>query len=424
MHQKKIYFCIDLRSFYASCECVERDLDPLMSNLVVADASRGKGALCLAVSYHLKEQGVKNRCRLFEIGKDKTYIIARPRMQLYIDYAVRIYKLYQKYFAKEDIHVYSIDEMFIDVSKYLDLYRMDENHLALFILRKIKEETGLVATCGIGTNLYLAKIALDIFAKKAEDGISYLDEEKYVKLLGNHTPLTDFWMIAKGISNRLLNKFNVRTMNELKKVDEKLLYDEFGVDAEILIDHAYGKESVTLEDIRNYTPISNSFSSSQILFRDYDVNEAKIILVEMISELSLRLIKAKQATKTIHLHIGYAHGTPLSSGGSFTIPIISSTFDRLKYYFLDLYERKVIKNRPIRSLSLSLSNLHPMEDVDMNLIFDFDGANKELRLEQAMNKIKDRFGKNAILRGINLLNCATMHERNKLIGGHASGEDA
>ena len=424
MYQKKAYFCIDLRSFYASCECVERDLDPTMSDLVVADASRGKGALCLAVSYHLKEQGVKNRCRLFEIGKDKTYIIARPRMQLYIDYAVRIYKLYQKYFAKEDIHVYSIDEMFIDVSKYLDLYRMDENHLALFILRKIKEEIGLVATCGIGTNLYLAKIALDIFAKKAEDGISYLDEEKYVKLLGNHTPLTDFWMIAKGISNRLLNKFNVRTMNELKKVDEKLLYDEFGVDAEILIDHAYGKESITLEDIRNYTPISNSFSSSQILFRDYDATEAKIILIEMVSELSLRLIRAKQATKTIHLHIGYAHGTPLSSGGSFTIPIISSTFDRLKYYFLDLYERKVIKNRPIRSLSLSLSNLHPIEDIDMNLIFDFDGANKELRLEQAMNKIKDRFGKNAILRGINLLNCATMRERNKMIGGHASGEDA
>ena len=420
----KIYFCIDLRSFYASCECVERDLNPLEENLVVADVSRGKGALCLAVSYRLKKDGVKNRCRLFEIPKDKKYIIAKPQMKLYIDYAVRIYKLYQRYIAKEDIHVYSIDEMFLDVSKYLSLYRMDKEQFAKFLLKKIKEEIGLIATCGIGTNLYLAKIALDIYAKNESSGMYFLDENKYVKQLSEHEPITDFWMIANGIAKRLKNKFNISNLKGIREVDEALLYKEFGVDAELLIDHAYGKESVTMKDIKNYVPQAKSFSSSQILFKDYNYEDAKVVMLEMVNELSLRINKANKACRSISLYVGYASGLPLSNGGSKVLPIISQTYDRLKYFFLDLFDAKVDKSRLIRSIHLGLSSIYEENAITSNLFFSDEAALKEAKLEKTMNHIRDKFGKNSILRGINLLNNATGITRNKLIGGHASGEDA
>ncbi len=422
--ESKIYFCIDLRSFYASCECVERDLNPLEENLVVADVSRGKGALCLAVSYHLKKEGVKNRCRLFEIPKEKKYIIAKPQMKLYIDYAVRIYKLYQRYIAKEDIHVYSIDEMFLDVSKYLSLYRMNKEQFASFLIDKIKDEIGLMATCGIGTNLYLAKIALDIYAKKERNGVYFLDENKYVKQLNEHTPITDFWMIANGIANRLKNKFGITTLKAIREADESLLYKEFGVDAELLIDHAYGKESVTMKDIKNYVPQAKSFSSSQILFKDYSYDDAKVVMLEMVNELSLRINKAHKACRSISLYVGYSNGLPLSSGGTKVLPIISQTYDRLKYFFLELFALKVDKSRTIRSIHLGLSSIYEESDITSNLFFSDEAEVKEVQLEKTMNKIRDKFGKNAILRGINLLNNATGITRNKLIGGHASGEDA
>ena len=422
--ESKIYFCIDLRSFYASCECVERDLNPLEENLVVADVSRGKGALCLAVSYHLKKEGVKNRCRLFEIPKEKKYIIAKPQMKLYIDYAVRIYKLYQRYIAKEDIHVYSIDEMFLDVSKYLSLYRMNKEQFASFLIDKIKDEIGLMATCGIGTNLYLAKIALDIYAKKERNGVYFLDENKYVKQLNEHTPITDFWMIANGIANRLKNKFGITTLKAIREADESLLYKEFGVDAELLIDHAYGKESVTMKDIKNYVPQAKSFSSSQILFKDYSYDDAKVVMLEMVNELSLRINKAHKACRSISLYVGYSNGLPLSSGGTKVLPIISQTYDRLKYFFLELFALKVDKSRTIRSIHLGLSSIYEENDITSNLFFSDEAEVKEVQLEKTMNKIRDKFGKNAILRGINLLNNATGITRNKLIGGHASGEDA
>ncbi len=420
----KIYFCIDLRSFYASCECVERDLNPLEENLVVADVSRGRGALCLAVSYHLKKEGVKNRCRLFEIPKEKKCIIAKPQMKLYIDYAVRIYKLYQRYIAKEDIHVYSIDEMFLDVSKYLSMYRMSKEQFATFLINKIKDEIGLVATCGIGTNLYLAKIALDIYAKKETSGVYFLDENKYVKQLSEHTPITDFWMIANGIAKRLKNKFNISNLKGIREVDEALLYKEFGVDAELLIDHAYGKESVTMKDIKNYVPQDKTFSSSQILFKDYSYEDAKVVMLEMVNELSLRINKAHKACRSISLYVGYSNGLPLSSGGCKVLPIISQTYDRLKYFFLELFETKVDKSRLIRSIHLGLSSIYEENAITSNLFFSDKAALKEAKLEKTMNNIRDKFGKNSILRGINLLNNATGITRNKLIGGHASGEDA
>ena len=265
---QKIYMCIDLKTFYASVECVERGLDPFNTNLVVADQNRGKGTICLAVSPKMKMLGVKNRCRIYEIPPTIKYIIAMPRMKKYIEYSANIYEIYLKYFSKEDIHVYSIDEAFMDASKYLKLYKSTHIELAKKIIKDIFKSYGITATAGIGTNMYLAKIALDITAKHNPNNIGYLDEEKYKKELWHHKPLTDFWQIGKGIERRL-NKMRIFDMYDIANADPKKIYKEFGINAEYLIDHSFGKESCTIADIKSYKPKCNSISNSQVLFEDY-----------------------------------------------------------------------------------------------------------------------------------------------------------
>ncbi len=282
------YFCIDLKSFYASVECVERGLNPLTARLVVADPERGEKTICLAVTPALKKLGVRSRCRLFEIPPGLSYIKATPRMRLYIKYAARIYKLYLKYFSKDDIHVYSIDEVFIDVSRYLNLYGGNIRALAGRVTADVLNSTGITAACGIGTNLYLAKIALDIEAKHAKDGIALLDEDSYRRILWDHRPLTDFWRIGHGTATRLA-RYGIYTMRQIAAADEKLLYRVFGVDAELLIDHAWGQESVTMEDIKAYKPKTHSITSGQVLARPYSFAQARLIMKEMLSNLCLEL---------------------------------------------------------------------------------------------------------------------------------------
>ena len=275
------YLCIDLKTFYASVECVERGLDPFNTNLVVADPDRGKGTICLAVSPKMKMLGVKNRCRVFEIPPNIKYIMATPRMKKYIEYSANIYGIYLKYFSKDDIHVYSIDEAFIDVTNYLRLYKVDAIDLAKMVIKDIFKTYGITATAGIGTNMYLAKIALDITAKHSSTNIGFLDEEKYKKELWHHRPLSDFWQIGKGIERRL-NKMRIFDMYDIAHTDQKRLYKEFGVNAEYLIDHSFGRETCTIADIKKYKPKTNSITNSQVLFEDYSFDKARLVLKEMV----------------------------------------------------------------------------------------------------------------------------------------------
>ena len=265
----KWYLCIDLKTFYASVECVERNLDPFKTDLVVADIKRNKGAICLAISSKMKMRGIKNRCRIYDIPKNVKPIIAKPRMKKYIEYSAKIYGIYLNYVSKEDIHVYSIDEAFLDVTTYLKMYKMNGISLAKKIMDDIKKQTGITATAGVGTNMYLAKIALDILSKHDESNIGYLDEKLYKEKMLDHTPLTDFWQIGKGIQNRLY-KHHIMTMRDILNASPSILYKEFGVNALYLIDHANGIEPMTIKEIKEYKPVSTSISSSQILFRNYN----------------------------------------------------------------------------------------------------------------------------------------------------------
>ena len=281
---ERTYFCIDLKTFYASVECVERGLDPFTTDLVVADPTRGQGAICLAISPHLKSLGIRNRCRVFEIPKQIKYITAMPRMNLYIKYSANIYGIYLKYIAKEDIHVYSIDEAFLDVTHYLKMYGLSKVELAKKIIDEVYRQTGICATCGIGTNLYLAKIALDIEAKHCEDHIGVLDEKTYQEKLWKHRPLTDFWQIGRGIAKKLEDN-GMYYMEDIAKRDEEVLYKLFGINAEYLIDHAWGREPCTIKEIKSYKSQSNSISSGQVLFEDYSFSKARLVVKEMV-ELS------------------------------------------------------------------------------------------------------------------------------------------
>lgn len=297
----RTYFCIDLKSFYASVECIERGLDPMTTNLVVADPERGDKTICLAITPPMKALGVKNRCRIFEIPKQIQYMVASPRMQRYIDYAAEIYAIYLEYIAKEDIYVYSIDEAFFDVTQYLALYKMTAKELAIKMMDAVFQKTGVRSTCGIGTNLYLAKIALDITAKHAPDFIGYLDEEQYRRTLWDHRPLTDFWRIGAGTARRL-ETYGIQTMGQVAHAKEDFLYDLFGIDAELLIDHAWGREPVTIADIKSYRPKTNSLTSGQVLMRDYSFEEGKLIVREMMDLLCLDMLSKSLCTNSITLH--------------------------------------------------------------------------------------------------------------------------
>ena len=423
MNQKNhIYFCIDLKTFYASVECVERGLDPFTTNLVVADPSRGNGAICLAISPALKNLGIRNRCRIFEIPKDINYLVALPRMKLYMEYSAKIYNIYLKYIAPEDIHPYSIDEMFLDVTHYLDLYQKTKEEFGIFLMGKIYEELGITATCGIGTNLYLCKIALDITAKHIKSNIAYLDEETYKKTLGDHVPLSDFWQISTGIQNRL-NGIGIYTMNDIIDADEETLYKLLGINAEILIDHAKGIEPVTIKDIKSYKPKANSLSQSQILPEDYSYEKAKLIVKEMIDILSLRLVDEHLVSDCIGISVAYSKDIHKATGGSLKLPIRTNTYNMLIPYFLEIYDKTTIKDLPIRRIGITFSNVVDEDFEQLDLFTNYEEIKKQRTIEQTVLAIKKKYGKNSILKGMNYLDGATTRKRNKLIGGHNAGEN-
>ena len=418
---QRYYLCIDLKTFYASVECVERGLDPFNTNLVVADESRGKGTICLAITPKMKMLGVKNRCRLFEIPPTIKYIIAMPRMKKYIEYSANIYAIYLKYFSKEDIHVYSIDEAFMDVTNYLKMYQMNPVELAKTIIKDIFKTYGITATAGIGTNMYLAKIALDITAKHSATNIGYLDEEKYKKELWHHKPLTDFWQIGKGIERRL-NKMRVFTMYDVAHTDQKRLYKEFGVNAEYLIDHSWGKESCTIADIKKYKPKTNSITNSQVLFEDYSFEKARLVLKEMVELGSLRLIENNLVTNTVGLYIGYSKDIIKATSESKKLENYTNVYSELLKVFLEIYDNNINRGVAIRRIGVNFANVIETENVQLTLFTDQEKIYKERKLELTISGIKNKMGKNTILRGMNLEEGATTLVRNKLIGGHNSGE--
>ncbi len=417
----RTYVCIDLKSFYASVECVERSLNPMTTKLVVADRERTEQTICLAVSPAMKALGVRNRCRLFEIPDNLSYITAVPRMQLYIDYSARIYGIYLKYVAKEDIHVYSIDEVFMDVTDYLIMYRMSARELGLCIMEDILKEVGIPATCGIGTNLYLAKIALDITAKNVPDRIGELTEETYCRDLWDHTPLEDFWRIGKGMSQKLASK-GIFTMGDIARTPEDLLYHMFGVDAELLIDHAYGREPVTIADIKNYKAQSNSLSSGQVLPCGYSYENGALIVKEMADLLCLDLVDRDLVCESATLHLSYENRLMREpSHGTVSFDVTTSSATLILPKVEELYMRIANRAGGIKKVSLTFNRVVPEGYGQYNLFVDPEETEREKKMQKAMLAIKKKYGKNAILKGMNLEEGAKTMERNQQIGGHRSG---
>lgn len=420
---EKVYICIDLKSFYASVECVERGLDPLTTKLVVADPDRSEKTICLAITPAMKALGIKNRCRVFQIPKSVKYITATPRMQLYIDYSARIYEIYLKYISKDDIHVYSIDEAFFDVTNYLSMYRLTARELAIRIMDDVKASTGITATAGIGTNLYLAKVALDITAKHVKDNIGYLDEELYIRNLWRHKPLTDFWRVGPGTVRRL-GSIGMMTMEDIARGDEKILYKMFGIDAELLIDHAWGRESTTMKDIKDYRAKSSSLSSGQVLMRDYLYEESRVIVKEMTDELCLNMAEKGMVTGSVSLMVGYGAGHLMKPAtGSVTLPTRTNSYAVIVPCVLELYERIIQKDKTVRRFNISCNGVVKGKYEQYELFADYKTIERDKKLQQAVLNVKKRFGKNAIIRAMDLQEEATAMDRNRQIGGHKSGED-
>lgn len=506
MEEKRSYIAIDLKSFFASVECVDRGLDPLTTNLVVADIQRTEKTICLAVSPSLKKCGTGGRPRLFEViqrvrevnamrrvhAPERTfigesydaqvlaaspeyaisYITAVPRMARYMEVSRQIYRIYLKYIAPEDIHVYSVDEVFIDATHYLFAYGLDARGLAVKMMHDVYETTGITATCGIGTNLYLSKVAMDIMAKHMEPDengvrIAQLDEMSYRLELWNHRPLTDFWRIGKGYARRL-ERAGLYTMGDIARCslgdensyyNEELLYKMFGINAELLIDHAWGWEPCRMEDIKAYRPRSRSLSSGQVLRCPYTFDKAKVVVREMTDALALELVDKGLVTDQIVLTVGYdisnlsnpsvmegysgkvkkdryGRNVPAHAHGTENMERQTASSVRMLQAVTRLYERIVDRNLLIRRINVTLnrvvdekqaSNEHRFEQLD--LFTDYEQLQKERRMEEkelereknmqkAMLDIKKKYGKNAILKGMNYREGATARERNGQIGGH------
>lgn len=485
------YIAIDLKSFYASVECRERGLDPLTARLVVADETKTQKTICLAVTPALKAYGIPGRARLFEVikkaGEAKIdFIIAPPRMALYMEYSNRIYDIYLKYVAAEDMHVYSVDEVFIDITAYLDTYKKTPRQMAEIMIKDVFETTGITATAGIGTNMYLAKVAMDIVAKHApadENGVrmAELDEISYRELLWDHKPLTDFWRLGRGYEKRL-NSVGIETMGDVAKCalgketdyyNEELLRKLFGVNAELLIDHAFGYEPALISDIKKYRPLSNSISLGQVLSRPYEYEETRLIIKEMTELLSLDLVRKRIATKQLVLTVGYdidnlkrsdisgkyngetvvdryGRKIPKHAHGTENLDKYTSSTTMLTEAMMRLFDRIVNPNLLTRRMSVVANDVIYEEDADeknrykqMNLFSDFgvslkheedadkntdvviekmhseeEMEDREKRVQMAALKIKERYGKNAILKGMNLEKGGTTVERNGQIGGH------
>lgn len=450
-----MYIAIDLKSFYASVECVDRNLNPLTTNLVVADPTRTEKTICLAVSPSLKAYGISGRARLFEVvqrlkevkqrtGKTVEYIMAPPKMARYIEVSAKIYETYLKYISPEDIHVYSIDECFMDVTNYLGLYHMSANELAIAMIHDVLEQTGITATAGIGTNLYLCKIAMDIVAKHVEpdqDGVrlAALDEMTYRKLLWNHKPLTDFWRVGRGIETRLENA-GMYTMGDIARASmerKEQLYKMLGIDAELLIDHAWGYEPCSIREIKSYKPATNSVSSGQVLQCPYDFKKARIVVQEMTDLLVLDLVDKELATDSLTLMISYDrcsvdqgrfHGDvvydkygrclPKPAHGTANLGTFSNSTKKIMTAVMELYDRIVDQSLFVRKITLNANRLTAEGYEQMDLFTDPAELARERKMQEAMLSIKKKFGKNAILKGMNLEEGATTKERNNQIGGH------
>ena len=504
--EDKIYIAIDLKSFYASVECKERGLDPLTTNLVVADPGRTEKTICLAVSPSLKRYGIPGRARLFEVvqrirevnrerklqapgrtfhgsssnaaelatdqGLEVSYITAVPRMSYYMKYSTQIYDIYLKYVAPEDMHVYSVDEVFIDATAYLKTYQMSAHDLALRMIRNVMEETGIVATAGIGTNLYLCKVAMDIVAKKIpadKDGvrIAQLDERAYREQLWNHVPLTDFWRVGPGYA-RKLNENGLYTMGDVARCsvgkpneyyNEDLLYRLFGINAELLIDHAWGWEPATIAQIKAYKPEKNSVGSGQVLQCAYTAEKAKLIVKEMTDLLVLDLVDKGLVTDQMVLTIGYDienltdpgirnrfHGevttdrygrkVPKHAHGTANLPEYTSSTRMIMKAVEELYDRIINPDLLVRRIYVVASRVIPEEKAEkkevfeqMDLFTDYEALRKEKeqeqmelqkekRIQHAILDLQKKFGKNAVLKGMNLEKGAMTRERNRQIGGH------
>lgn len=490
----KIYIAIDLKSFYASVECKERGLNPITTNLVVADSSRTEKTICLAVSPSLKSYGIPGRARLFEVIQkvkevnierkkkaprneftgssyddialkknsdlELSYIIAPPRMKYYMKYSTDIYNIYLKWFSHEDIYVYSIDEVFIDVTHYLKTYNMTARELVTKVIQDVYKETGITATAGIGTNLYLCKVAMDIVAKHVKPNqngvrIAALDEITYRKILWNHKPITDFWRVGKGYAKKLEDK-GIYTMGDIARVslrNEELLYRVFGINAELLIDHAWGWEPVTIESIKAYKPSTNSISSGQVLHCPYNYEKTKLIIKEMTELLTLELVEKKIVTDQIVLTIGYdvenlinkeikenytgeitidryGRKIPKHAHGTINLDHKTSSTKIIMKAVINLYERIIDKNLLTRRINITANNvisenLVKKEFEQINLFTNYQEEEKKIKKEQsekeiqkAMIDIKRKFGKNAILKGMNFMEGGTTIERNGQVGGH------
>ncbi len=417
------FLCIDLKSFFASVECVERGLDPMTSNLVVADPSRTEKTICLAVSPAMKKLGVKNRCRVFEIPKNIDYITAPPRMSKYIEYSAKIYSIYLKYVSKEDIHVYSIDEVFIDITPYMSLYKLTPKELAVKMINDVLNTTGITAACGIGTNLYLAKIAMDITAKHSPDNIGVLDEISFMETLWDHKPLTDFWRIGPATQKKLAG-MGINNMRQLAHYNEKKLYKAFGIDAELMIDHAWGRETTTMADIKAYRPTSQSLDRGQVLSREYNFEECKIIVREMTELLCLELVDKGLSAKTAVLHLGVSGlmKERASDRGSVNFGTATSSYKEIMPLMMELYDKTAKKENTYRRVSISFTDIAGDEHEQFDLFCDPQEKIKEKNMQKAILSIKKKYGKNAMIKGMDLQEGATTIERNGQIGGHRSGD--
>lgn len=420
--KQRTYFCIDMKTFYASVECAERGLNPFETNLAVVDETRGKNALCLAITPKMKAQGIRNRCRMSEIPRSINFIRALPRMQLYIDYAADIYEIYLQYFDPQDIHVYSIDESFIDVTDYLGLYHTDAMTFAKKLMNEIAAKKQIPSTAGIGTNLYLAKIALDITTKHSKDHIGYLDEETYIKTLWKHRPITDFWQVAGGTERRLA-KYAIYDMEGIAKAPTELLYKTFGVNAELLIDHAWGREPCLIKDIKNYHSKSKSVSFSQVLPRDYSYEEAKLVMSEMVLHGCHEMMRRHVITNKVGIYVGYTYGGRESTGGTKRMQITTNLQSKIAPYVMELFEKTTDKRTPIRRLGIDFADVCDEGCEGYDLFTNFDEVEREKSRERVVLELADKYGKNAILRGMNYMKGATQRERNTFIGGHRAGYD-
>ena len=415
-----VYMCLDLKSFYASVECADLGVDPFTTPLVVADASRGLGAITLAISPALKALGVKNRCRLFEIPSTTEYIAVKPRMRRYMEVSASIYGVLLEYVAPEDIHVYSIDEYFIDVTSYSRLYKKTYYDLALLFKNKVLERTHIHATVGLGSNLFLAKVALDVLAKHTPQGIGVLNEELFKEKIWYHQPITDIWQIGKGIAHRL-HKYGVVDLHGITTVPEDRWYKEFGVNAELLIDHAWGRETCTMKEIHAYRPAKHSLSRGQILLRNYSYEECFVPLREMVESLLLELIAEEALTKHISLGVRYADSTVKGTGGSRRLSKYTCSLEVLSQAVLELYKETVHRHQEIRQLSVGFDELVNRAVVPWEEDLFSDNSKEEekaYQVERTVLEIKERFGGNSILRASSLQEEGTMQFRNTLVGGH------